>query len=128
MNGEELIRTIDDLYRMFGRDISFEISIHFNGINRPTRQDWKPAHAQSRQTKVANGNNRMNNGYGSNGNTATQKQVTAIFAISRKLGLSADDVRKRCMDDYDRMPEHLDKNSASDLISALSNELNGARR
>jgi len=127
MNGEELIRTIDDLYRMFGRDISFEISIHFNGINRSTRQDWKPAHAQSQQTDGEKGNNKMNNGYGSNGSTATQKQVTAIFAISRKLGLSTDDVRRRCMDVYNRMPEHLDKNSASDLITSLSNELNGAR-
>ena len=70
-----------------------------------------------------NGNGRGNGA--SNGDRATQRQVSAIWALGRNLGLSADSIRERSLDQFGAMPEMLSKSDASALISAMNVELNG---
>jgi len=70
-----------------------------------------------------NGNGRGNGA--SNGDRATQRQVSAIWALGRNLGLSADIIRQRSIEEFGAMPEMLSKSDASALISAMKAELNG---
>jgi len=70
-----------------------------------------------------NGNGRGNGA--SNGDRATQRQVSAIWALGRNLGMSADAIRQRSLEEFGAMPEMLSKSDASTLISAMNVELNG---
>lgn len=62
----------------------------------------------------------------SNGERLTQKQLSAIWAMGRNLGLSSEDIRKRTMQAFNCIPEQLDKEEASSLISEFSEQLRGA--
>lgn len=55
----------------------------------------------------------------------TQKQLSAIWGLARKLGLTADDVRGRCQALFGSQPEFLDRTNASTLITELIDELGG---
>ena len=54
---------------------------------------------------------------------ASAKQVSAIWAIGRKLGLDANAIRQRCFGDYGAFPEQLDKQTASAFIQVLGSEV-----
>ncbi|HOX57859.1 MAG TPA: Rad52/Rad22 family DNA repair protein [Verrucomicrobiota bacterium] len=64
----------------------------------------------------------------SNGNSArlTQKQLSAIWSLGRKLTMTADDIRERAVQLFKNQPEHLSRADASSLISEFSDELGGA--
>jgi len=57
---------------------------------------------------------------GSNGEKITSKQLAAVWIIARKLGMTADQLRDRCMRAFGAFPEHLHKSDASALITELS--------
>jgi hypothetical protein len=74
------------------------------------------------------------NGNGGNGGTTraaaprtpdrlTQKQLSAIWAIARRLGLNSEDIRERCTADYGALPEYLSRQDGSAFIAALQTEL-----
>ncbi|HOX44558.1 MAG TPA: Rad52/Rad22 family DNA repair protein [Myxococcota bacterium] len=65
---------------------------------------------------------------GSSGNGArlTQKQLSAIWSLGRKLQMTADDIRDRAVQLFKNQPEHLSRSDASTLISEFSDELGGA--
>lgn len=88
-----------------------------------------------------NGNGRGTNGngaaHGGNGNgnggatraaaprtpdRLTQKQLSAVWAIARRLGLSTEDMRVRCTSAYGVLPEFLSRADASALIAELQAE------
>jgi len=54
---------------------------------------------------------------------ASAKQVSAIWAIGRKLGLDANSIRQRCLGDHGAFPEQLDKQTASAFIQVLGSEV-----
>ena len=58
-----------------------------------------------------------------NNDRASAKQVSAIWAIGRKLGMDANTIRQRCYDAYACFPEQLDKKAASDFIGKLDAEV-----
>lgn len=80
----------------------------------------------SNGTGNGNGNGRAAGGNGGNGNGTphtpdrlTQKQLSAIWAIARRLGLSTEDIRSRCTSAYGVLPEFLSRTDASALIAEL---------
>ena len=52
----------------------------------------------------------------------TQKQLSAVWAIARRLGMSTEDVRERCTSAYGLLPEFLSRADASALIAELQAE------
>jgi hypothetical protein len=108
----------------------FGVGLHLYGDAQPTAGS-------------GNGNGRTTNGNGSsathggngNGNGGTprtaaprtpdrltQKQLSAIWAIARRLGLSTEDVRERCTAAHGLLPEYLSRADASALIAELQAE------
>ncbi|HOX42939.1 MAG TPA: Rad52/Rad22 family DNA repair protein [Myxococcota bacterium] len=63
---------------------------------------------------------------GSNGARLTQKQLSALWSLGRKLQMTADDIRERAVQLFKQQPEHLSRADASSLISEFSDELGGA--
>ena len=60
----------------------------------------------------------MNNGTNGNGRI-TNKQISAIFAISRERGMSNADVRSLSKEMFNRNVDYLSKHEASSLIEHL---------
>jgi hypothetical protein len=54
---------------------------------------------------------------------ASAKQVAAIWAIGRKLGMDANTIRQRCLNGHGAFPEQLDKGNASAFIQELDTEI-----
>jgi hypothetical protein len=52
----------------------------------------------------------------------TQKQLSAIWAIARRLGLSTEDIRERCTAAYGALPEYLSRADGSTFIGDLQAE------
>jgi hypothetical protein len=66
------------------------------------------------------------NGGNDNGRArATQKQVGAIYALSRRLSLSSQAIQTRCLADFGVKLEALSKQDASSLIEQLVAEVDG---
>ncbi len=82
-------------------------------------------HLYSNDKPVAQANH-TSNGY-TNGERLTQKQLSAIWAMGRNLGLSSDDIRQRSIETFSAVPEQLNKHEASSFIKEFSEELNRNR-
>ena len=89
---------------------------------------------QGHQLESGNGNNRTRHGgnggsrhEGGNGNGTrlTQKQLSAIWSLGRRLNMSADDIRERAETMFGTGPEFLDRSSASSFITGMIDELGG---
>lgn len=80
--------------------------------------------ASRRTTDNGNGSN-SGNGGGNGHAKATIKQVGAVWALSRRLGLSSEAIQTRCLADYGTKVEALSKSDASNLIEQLGAEVNG---
>lgn len=66
-------------------------------------------------------------GQGANGNglRLTQRQLSTIWSLGRRLKMTADDIRDRSVLMFKQQPEHLSRSDASTLISEFSDELGG---
>ena len=82
----------------------------------------------------SNGNGRDNgrgddgvggNGRTHNGDRLTQRQLAAIWSIGRALNVNAQEVRRRSVEIFGVVPEHLSKSDASALISQMQDALIG---
>ena len=60
--------------------------------------------------------------------TATPKQLSAIWSMSRDLRCSPEKMRVRCQETFGKPPEGLSKAEASSFISKLAEELDANRR
>jgi len=69
---------------------------------------------------------RGRNGINGNGDRATQKQIGAIWAITRRLGIDANIIRTRAVSAFGSQPEFLTKADASSLIDQLNAEMAAA--
>jgi hypothetical protein len=68
----------------------------------------------------SNGQPRGNGGNGGNGHDRlTQRQLAAIWSIGRNLEVSADELRRRSLEMFGVVPEHLGKADASAFITDL---------
>jgi hypothetical protein len=106
----------------------FGVGLHLHGGDR-TADLTSTGNGSARANGNGQGNGRANgNGRTHNGNgrvRATQKQVGAIWALSRRLGLSSDAVQTRCAADFGTKVEALSKSDASSLIEQLGAEVDG---
>jgi len=73
--------------------------------------------------KSGNGGN--GRGSNNNGNRLTQKQLSAIWKLGRKLQMNAEEIRERSRQIFGVVPEFLSKADASSLISEFADELGG---
>jgi len=79
-------------------------------------------HQQSVQTSASS----PSPGSNGNGQRLTQKQLSALWSMGRKLNMTADDIRERSVQLFKQQPEYLSRADASTLISEFSDELGGA--
>ena len=56
----------------------------------------------------------------------SRKQLDFIYSLARGQGIARDQVATRCLELYERKPEYLSKQQASDLIKVLQGQ-GGAR-
>jgi hypothetical protein len=79
----------------------------------------------------SNGNGRGNahdDGNGHQQARLTQKQLAAIWSISRALGVNGTEVRRRSLEKFGVVPEHLSKTDASTFIQQLQEAMGGEAR
>ena len=58
----------------------------------------------------------------------TQKQLSAIWGYGRSLGMTADQIRSLCQQQFGVYPEFMTKADASTFIGKMDKKLNGASR
>ena len=93
---------------------------------RTTQKGSTPRRTQPRPGNGGNGRQRENSGNGNNPARITQKQLSCLHSISRRLQTSAEDFRERSLELWGEIPERLSKAHASQWISELNDELGGA--
>lgn len=82
--------------------------------NRPFEDELRSPVNNQTETAQPSGNNR-----GNGDGRITNRQIGAIFAISRDRGMSNADVRALCQEKFNRTVDYLSKADASDLIQHL---------
>lgn len=73
----------------------------------------------SRHTRNAPPAGRRNGGNGGDPDRLSQRQLSSIWSLGRRLGLNADEIRQRSVREYGVVPEFLSRQSGSSFISAL---------
>jgi len=103
------------------------VGLHLYGNTEPARR--ASANGPSK------GDGRPGNGLpGSNSRPAepgvrlTQKQLSAIWAMARSLGMNSETIRDQCLERFDAHPEFLDRSQASSLIGELSEALESEKK
>jgi len=94
------------------------IGLHLYTEGLPAAQ---PGNGRPRGPRPINGGHNA----APNGDRLTQRQLSAIWAMGRNLGLTADAIRQRTLEEFGAVPEQLSKGDASALISTMNGELNG---
>ena len=94
-----------------------------NGSRTPVPSANPPARTNGANH---NGTKPAQNGFANPGERISQRQLNALWSIGRKLNMSADDLRQRSTQLFEKIPENLNRLEASNLISELSDELGGS--
>ncbi|MCA9670681.1 MAG: hypothetical protein KC503_34025 [Myxococcales bacterium] len=107
------------------------LSLYQDGQPLDPKASTKPtsngANGQSRQHRESSGNGDGNGNGRQHGasDRITQRQLSAIWSMGRKLGQSADQIRDEAMRRFGVQPEFLAKHDASTLITELGEALAG---
>jgi hypothetical protein len=83
----------------------------------------KPAFPRSAQRNP----NNPNNAHSPANDRLTQRQLSTLWSMGRRLGLDAEAIRKRCREEFGSIPEQLNKTDASAFISELERRIEKQR-
>jgi hypothetical protein len=103
------------------------VGLHLYSDAQPTVRN-PPTNGRNSSGVPGNGGAKPSNGNGASKVAAalsdrlTQKQLSAIWAIARRLGLSTDDVRERATATFGALPEYLSRKDGSSFIQELQAE------
>jgi hypothetical protein len=98
------------------------VGLHLYSDGEPKYTTGMPSSSSNGKSNGSNGNGHRPNGNGVSRDRITQRQLSAIWALARSLGLSSDAVRERASMAFGVLPEQLSKNEASAFISELTQE------
>ena len=79
----------------------------------------------TRNTRPQTGQNRTRRSGGNGGDPdrLSQRQLSSIWSLGRRLGLGADEIRQRSVQEYGVVPEFLSRQNASSFISNLGEQV-----
>ena len=122
--GDDLKAAASDALKKCATQLGVGLHLYFqNGERRQNGQRQRTngrGRTNGRRRPRANGRGQTRRTGSSNGNSRlTQRQLKAIFAIGRDLGMPDQEIRDFCRDMFGKYPDYLDRGEASHVIDKL---------
>ena len=104
----------------------FGIGLHLYSDNHVSESSQRTT--PNRRTPRRNQPRPGNGGNGGDPDRLSQRQLSSIWSLGRRLGLGADEIRQRSVQEYGVVPEFLSRSDGAEFLAKLSEQIGGGVR